>query len=76
MEPEDYKEWLGHPVTEWIMGQMRAFADQQKAKWAELAWKGDLDPLLLKEAQVRADCYRAIPESSFDDWRAIDDSEA
>lgn len=78
MQPsaEEFREWRGHPVTEWVMSCMSRFADEQKAKWSELAWKGDLDPVLLKEAQTRADCYRAIPDSSHDDWKAIDDPES
>ncbi len=77
MQPSeaDFKDWQGHPVTEWMLACMVKHADRQKAGWLDLAWTGDLDPLLLKEAQVRADCYRAIPDSSFDDWKAIDDSE-
>ena len=80
MQPPDHEafaEWRGHPVTEWIMQQMRAMAANQKAIWAESVWKDEtLDPLLLREARVRADCYLAIPESTFEDWKAIDDSEA
>lgn len=77
MQPskEEFKDWQGHPVTEWVLAMMKKQADSQKAMWAELAWKGDLDPLLHKEAQVRADCYAAMPESSYEDWMAIDDSE-
>lgn len=54
---------------------MAKAAAQQRDKWAGLAWDGDLNPLLLNEARVRADCYGAIAGSSFDDWKAIDDTE-
>jgi len=73
--PEDFKEWQGHPVTEWVMAQMIKFAGQQKELWAQEAWAGDLSELLLNEARTRADCYKAIPESNLEDWIAIDDSE-
>jgi hypothetical protein len=74
-DEEDYRDWLGHPVTEWVVACMNKQAAAQKAKWAEMAWEGDLDPLLLNEARVRADCYLALPESSFADWKAINDTE-
>lgn len=78
MQPDakDFAEWLDHPVTEWVFACMRKQAEAQQTKWAEMAWQGDLDPMLLKEAKVRADCYLALPESAFEDWKAIDDSEA
>lgn len=74
-DKEQFQEWLGHPVTEWVLACMIKAANSQQSKWTELAWKGDLDPLLLKEAQVRADCYAALPDSSYEDWEALDDSE-
>lgn len=78
MQPDEqqFRDWLGHPVTEWVFACMRKQADAQKSKWSELAWDGNLEPLLLNEAKVRADCYRALPDSAFEDWKAIDDSEA
>lgn len=74
-EEEDFREWQGHPVTEWVMDRMRAMAAAQKGKWAEMAWQGNLDPALHREANVRADCYLAIPECTYEDWKAIDDSD-
>lgn len=74
--PEDFAEWLQHPTTEWIVSCMQKFADQQKAMWADLAWNGDLSEIMLTEAKTRADCYLAVPNSHYEDWKAIDDSEA
>jgi len=71
----DFKEWLAGPVTEWVIACMRKAAARQQAEWLALAWGGNLDPLLLNEARVRADCYLAIPDCSFEDWKAIDDTE-
>jgi len=71
--PEDYAEWLGHPVTEWVLGLMRGEAEAMKTKWANLAWEtGELEALAFTEARVRADCYLALPDTSFDDWKALD----
>lgn len=72
---DDFNEWLGHPTTGWVMDIMRKRAAAQKALWSDLAWSGDLDPLLHREAHVRADCYLAIPESSYEDW-VVNDTEA
>ncbi len=69
---EAFSEWRDHPVTEWILGIMRKQAEAQKQKWAEMAWEGDLSPLLHREAHVRADCYQAIPDSTYEDWIAND----
>jgi hypothetical protein len=75
-DERDFAEWCGHPVTEWIFAQVEKFAGQQKERWAGLAWdSGDLTPEAFAEARVRADCYLSLAQSSFEDWKAIDDSE-
>lgn len=76
MQPDEneFKEWLVHPITEWVFGLMCQHGASQKDQWAEMAWGGKLDPLLLCEARVRADCYLALPETTYEDWKAIDDS--
>lgn len=77
MQPdgEMFTEWMGHPVTEWVIACMEKIAREQQALWLAKAWEGDLDPLFLNEARTRTDCYRCIAESVFEDWKAIDDSE-
>lgn len=79
MQPdaEQFKEWLQQPVTEWVMRLCLKHADALKGVWASQVWEsGESNPMALLEARVRADCYRALPESSFEDWKAIDDTEA
>lgn len=72
----EFNEWKGHPVTEWVMGAVAKFARQQKDRWAQAAWEnGELDPALLAEAKVRADCYLSLAESDYSDWKAINDPE-
>ena len=74
VSPEEWAEWQQNPVTEYVLGLMRGWAERQKAAWADMAWReGDIDPLLLREAQVRADCYRELPDSSLEDWQAIEE---
>lgn len=74
--PEEFKEWLQHPVSEWVMGCVQKFATEQKQRWSNLAWDGNLDAILLSEAKTRADCYQSLSQSSYEDWKAIDDSES
>ncbi len=77
ISPEEFAEWQQHPVTEWVMKAMLGHAEAQKSIWAELAWeKGHVDTQTLTEARVRSHCYLAIPESSYEDWKAINDTEA
>jgi hypothetical protein len=52
-------------------------AEAMREKWAVMAWEsGELNATAFLEARVRADCYRDIVSSTFDDWKAIDDTEA
>ncbi len=71
-DEDAFTEWLSHPVSEWIIAQLRKRAAAQQKEWAEMAWTGDLDPMLHNEARVRADCYLAIPDCSYEDWIAND----
>lgn len=77
MQPDEqqFSDWLDHPVTEWVLLLMRHEAGAMKDKWASLAREsGELEALALCEARTRADCYLAIPDSSFEDWVRIDAS--
>lgn len=73
---DEFDEWRGHPVSEWVMGIMQAHAEKQKTMWADMAWNdGNIDPQALLEARVRADCYLEIPNASFEDWSNLSDPE-
>lgn len=79
MQPDEkaFKEWREHPVTEWVLGLTHKFADGQKAAVSEMMWtSGEVNQRLLDEARARADCYLGLSQSSYEDWKAIDDSEA
>lgn len=77
MDAELFKEWQRHPVTEWVFSLCQKHADAMQALWAAQVWDtGEIKPEALLEARVRADCYMALPQSSFEDWSAIDGSEA
>jgi hypothetical protein len=73
----DFKEWLQQPVTEWVIALCMRHAVSMQDKWAAQAWEsGTLSPEAFLEARVRADCYRDLAGSSYEDWKAIDDTEA
>ena len=70
---EEFAEWRELPVTQYVLGLMERWAERQKQEWAEMAWsEGNTDPMVLREAQVRADCYRELPASTLEDWQAIE----
>ena len=73
---EEFAEWRQHPVTEWVLALMQAHAGSIKDKWAGEAWESPtLDEWALREARVMADCYRAIPDTAYESWKALDDTE-
>lgn len=77
MQPsaQEFEEWQGHPVTEWVFRMVGKFANEQQGRWAKSAWdSGQLEAEAFVEARVRADCYLSLSQSSFDDWKAIDDT--
>lgn len=78
MQPDknDFAEWLQMPVTEWVLALCGKFSEQQKDRAATIMWdSGQADQAVLSEARLRADCYMALAQSTYDDWKAIDDSE-
>lgn len=71
---EEFADWQQHPVTEYVVGLMRRWAERQQAEWGAQAWDAEnIDPLFLKEAKTRADCYRTIPDSTLEDWQSIEE---
>lgn len=75
-DEEAFKDWLQHPVTEWVFAMCARHGEAMRDQWAAKAWEsGELTPEGFLEARVRADCYADLATSSFDDWKAIHDSE-
>lgn len=54
------------------MEAMVSFAGLQRDEWIRRTFdatdRPDPDPVLLSELRTRADAYRAIPETTYDDW--------
>lgn len=74
---EEFAEWQQHPVTEWVMAAMRREAAAKKQEWADIAWdKGHVDTPTLTEARVLAESYLAIPDTQYEVWSSLNDSDA
>jgi hypothetical protein len=52
------------------MEAMACFAGKQRDEWISRTWDNGKHPdaSLLIELRTRADAYRAIPDTSYDDW--------
>ena len=80
---EDFARWRDDPVTQMVFRAMGFAADAQKERWDAAAWGGGMARAedlkdMLHELRVRADCYRALQELTFDDlarWLGIEDAE-
>lgn len=78
---EDFTAWLDQPVTKLVFRALRAAQDAQKAQWDAASWgggqvRGEALTTLLSELRVRADCYGALAEMTFDDvvsWLGIEE---
>lgn len=69
MSEEDFLAWREHPVTQWVFAAARKAAELQEIAWNEASWgDGKCDPMMLNELRTRADAYRALEETSFEDW--------
>lgn len=64
---DDYAAWTEHPVTQFVMAGLKRLADGQKQAWSDMAWSGELDPLVRERARTRADAYADLSHLSYDD---------
>lgn len=78
---EDFTRWRDDPMTRLVLKALDAAAEAQKAEWDAASWQGgkvraeDLRDLL-QELRVRADCYHALRDMTFDDvaaWLGMED---
>ena len=79
MQPneDDFKEWRQNAVTEWVFKCVLRHAERQKRLWANEIWeRGTDDPAYLVAAKTNAAAYADIAQSSYEDWKAIDDTES
>lgn len=74
---DEFKEWLDHPVTEWVFAAVRKHAEAQQEAVGRIMWEtGEANQRLLDEARLRADCYNALPETTYEDWSELNDPKA
>lgn len=57
-------------MTLWVMEAMASFADKQRDVWVHHTWDAGSHPdsSMLIELRTRADAYRAIPDTTYQDW--------
>lgn len=72
---EDFARWRDDPMTRLVLKALDAASAAQKAQWNAASWDGGkvrADDLkdLLQELRVRADCYAALRDMTFDDIAA------
>lgn len=64
---EDYLRWRDNAVTQWIFAAFEKAALMQSDAWMERSWgAGTADPVELVELRTRADAYRSIFETPFE----------
>ena len=74
IEKEEFDQWLGHPVTEWMMRAHNEKADEAKETWLKASWEGgNADPLLLADLRARAEVFRDFAELNYEDMRKHDE---
>jgi hypothetical protein len=56
------------------MKACRISAEKQKVHWVDRSWSGDVNPLLRVELATRADAYMALVETSFEQWKEINEN--
>lgn len=77
---EDFARWRDDPVTRMVLRALDAAAAAQKEEWDQASWNGGkvrADDLkdMLQELRVRADCYAALRDMTFEDiaaWLGIE----
>ena len=71
MTHDEFQAWTENPVTQWVMRAMECGAAAQEAAWASCL--GEVNPdtdlgMLRNELRTRADAYRALSQTSYEDW--------
>lgn len=69
---EDFARWRDDPITKLVFKALEAAAQAQKDQWDAASWHGGIVQAeslktLLQELRVRADCYAALQEMTFED---------
>jgi len=72
MTLDDFQRWHENPVTRWVFAAAEKAALAQSEHWMETSWaSGECDPLQLATLRARADAYRALFETPFEQWQQM-----
>lgn len=68
IDPDQWGDWLGHPLTEAFIAFVKLEADKQKANWLQVSWdSGQADPLMLARLQERAKTLQQVARLTRED---------
>lgn len=72
MTLDDFQRWRDNPVTQWIFAAVEKAALAQSEAWMDETWgAGKCDPEKLNVLRTRADSYRALYETPFEQWQQM-----
>lgn len=69
---DDFQRWNDNPVTKWVFAAVENAALKQSEAWMDMSWgNGVADPAELAVLRTRADAYRALFETPFEQWQQM-----
>ncbi len=72
MTLDDFQRWYDNPVTKWVFAAVEQAALKQSEAWMDKSWGGGVaDPFELAVLRTRADAYRALYETPFEQWQQM-----
>lgn len=76
IEPDDFEQWLAHPVTEEVFRALDKLSEQAKQKWLDMSWKsGNADPMMLADLKARAEVIDDLRNLKLEDLENMKDAE-
>jgi hypothetical protein len=69
---DDFQRWYENPVTRWVFAGAENAALKQSEAWLDISWgTGEANPMQLAVLRARADAYRALFETPFEQWQQM-----
>lgn len=63
IEPDDWDDWISHPLTEALLRACSGWAEEAKQQWLLASWEGEnADPVLLARMRERARVFIELRE--------------
>lgn len=61
IDPDNFEEWLSHPITEAMLRAFAVWADDAKQGWVKASWEGgQADPVFLATMRERAKVFNEL----------------